>query len=141
MKANLNGSGFGLLRVLMQGRRVVILFRNEATKDIEHMKMIRLKILGVALLATTVVANAELPAIELTPEWVATIQKAAPEKPAVSALKTRKALLFSAMTGFKHWCTPHTAEMLKILGKKSGAYEVVESNDANMFAPENIKQF
>jgi type 1 glutamine amidotransferase len=28
-----------------------------------------------------------------------------------------------------------------MLGKKSGAYEVIESDDVNMFAPENIKQF
>jgi len=80
-------------------------------------------------------------AFKVTPEWTATIASRAPDAPTASVKTPHKALLFSCMTGFKHWVTPHTAEMVKVLGEKSGAFEVVESNDVEMFTPENIKQF
>ena len=61
------------------------------------------------LLVTALSANAE----KLTTEWTAKIEKLAPEKPAVAPARKRKALLFSVMTGFKHWVTPHTAAMMQ----------------------------
>ncbi len=85
--------------------------------------------------------STSLSAFKVTPEWIAKIEKIAPEKPTVPPLRQRKALVFSRMTGFKHWVTPHTAAIIKTLGTKSGAYEVVESDDVKMFEPDTIKQF
>jgi type 1 glutamine amidotransferase len=45
------------------------------------------------------------------------------------------------MTGYKHWCNPHTAGILKILGDKSGAYEVVLSNELANFEAGTIQQY
>ncbi|MBL7115668.1 MAG: ThuA domain-containing protein [Kiritimatiellae bacterium] len=103
--------------------------------------MKKLTLLVSILIATSIVTNAGTKPFKVTPEWTAKIEKIAPEKPAAKVKKERKALIFSVMTGYKHWVTPHTAELLKVLGNKSGAYEAVESDDVNMFAPENIKQF
>jgi type 1 glutamine amidotransferase len=98
-------------------------------------------LLTAALIATTLTATAGEKAFKVTPEWTARIAALAPDAP-VAAVKTpRKALLFSRMTGYKHWVTPHTAEMIKVLGEKSSAFEVVQSDDVDMFAPEKIKQF
>lgn len=79
--------------------------------------------------------------IKLTDEWKAAITKLAPSKPTVVPTKQHKVLLFSLMTGFKHWVTPHTSEVVKIIGTKSGAYQIVESNDVRSFTAENLKQF
>lgn len=103
--------------------------------------MRKLTILTLTLFALTLVARASEKAFKVTPEWTAKIEKLAPEKPSIPNLQKRKALLFSLMTGYKHWVTPHTAEVIKILGRKSGAFEVVASDDIKMFEPEKIKQF
>jgi len=76
-----------------------------------------------------------------TPQWIEKIEKLAPETAAVEPKETRNALIFSLMTGYKHKVTPYTVEIVKILGRKSGAYKVQVSDDVAMFEPENIKQF
>jgi len=105
------------------------------------MKKITTLALILALTLTLTTAQAAEKAFKLTPEWSAKIEKIAPEKPTVKPAEPRKALLFSKMTGYQHWVTPHTAEVVKILGKKTGAFEVVASDDVAMFEPEKIKQF
>ena len=79
--------------------------------------------------------------IELTKEWTETIRNAAPDGPVVSPRKKRKALMFSVSTGFYHWVIPHTAAMLKVLGEKTGAFEIVETDDPKAFVPENLDGF
>jgi type 1 glutamine amidotransferase len=101
------------------------------------------KILAVlTLLALTVSPLlAGQPAIKVTPEWKASMEEKAPARPSAQPAKRHKVLLFSLMTGFKHWVTPHTAEIVKIMGRKSGVYEVVESNDIQMFEADKLKVF
>lgn len=69
------------------------------------------------------------------------ITQLAPETPTAKPKAKRNVLLFSLATGYKHWCIPHTSAMLKILANKSGAFEIVESNDIQMFSPDKIKDF
>jgi len=78
---------------------------------------------------------------KVTPEWKARMEEKAPAEPAVKPSKKRKVFLFSLMTGFKHWVTPHQAEIVKIMGAKSGTYEVVESDDIRMFAADRLAPF
>ncbi len=100
------------------------------------------RVILLLLLSTTLSVCAQTcPPFEATPEWLAKIEAIAPAKPLVAPKEKRTALVFSLMTGFKHWCTPHTANVIKILGEKSGAYDVVLSDDISHFEPENIKQF
>lgn len=103
------------------------------------MKQSTLAIMSTILLAGT--ANGGAPVIKITPEWTAEIKALAPESTTAQPKARRKVLLFSLMTGYKHWVTPHTAEVLKIMADKTDAFEVVESNDVNMFAPDKIKAF
>ncbi len=103
--------------------------------------MKKLTLLAAALIAAALPTHAGMPSFKVTPEWTANIASLAPDTPATPVKTPRKALLFSCMTGFKHWVTPHTAEMVKVLGDKSGAFDVVETDNIDMFTPENIKQF
>ncbi len=65
----------------------------------------------------------------------------APAKPTAAPKAKRKVLLFSLETGYKHWVNPHTAIMIKTLAEKSKAFDVVESNDIQVFSPNRIKDF
>jgi len=95
----------------------------------------------IANAASAVAGTARVKPFKVTPKWTARIEKLAPEKPTARPAKKHRALLFSLMTGYRHWVTPHTVEVVKVLGSKSGAFSVVESNDVKMFEPDNIKQF
>ncbi len=77
----------------------------------------------------------------VTPEWKAAIEKLAPSQAMAKPQKERTLLIFSLITGFDHKVTPKTAEVVKILGTKTGAWKVVESNDIEQFMPENIKAY
>ena len=96
-------------------------------------------VLSICLLAGAICAGA--PKIKLTEAWKSKITKIAPAEPTAKPAKERKVLLFSLSPGFKHWVIPHTAAVVEILGKKSGAYKVTVSNDVKMFSQENLKQF
>ena len=78
---------------------------------------------------------------DVTDAWKAQIEKLAPAKTTFPSKKKHKVLLFSLFTGFNHWVVPHTAAVVEILGQKSGAFEVVSSNDIAMFEKNNLKQF
>lgn len=86
-------------------------------------------------------ASSKIEPFEANEGWFNEIERIAPESPLVVPQEKRTALVFSLITGFKHWCTPHTAAVVRILGEKSGAYEVVVSDDLSNFEPENIKKF
>lgn len=81
------------------------------------------------------------PATALTAEWEAQIRGIAPDKGMAEPKKTRKILLFSLNTGFRHEVIPHTAAVVKILGEKSGAFSTVADDDIEVFRPANLKPF
>jgi len=85
--------------------------------------------------------NAGAPTIKITKEWREEIMELAPAKPTAAPKAKRKVLLFSLETGYKHWVNPHTAIMIKTLAEKSKAFDVVESNDIQVFSPNRIKDF
>lgn len=75
------------------------------------------------------------------------IESAAPGKPQVSPAKARRVLVLITPPHLmekdphKGYCIPYGAYAFEILGKKSGAYEPVVSDDLAMLLPENIRQF
>ena len=85
--------------------------------------------------------NAAPPVIKVTDDWKSKIEKIAPAEPTVKPKAKRRVLVCSLATGYKHWVIPNTLAMLEILGKKSGAFEVVNTKDIMMFAPDKIKKF
>jgi type 1 glutamine amidotransferase len=76
-----------------------------------------------------------------TTQWREKIAALAPENSTARPGAPRRILLFSLSTGFKHKVAPYVSEAVKILGGKTGAYEVVESLDIEMFSPGNLKDF
>jgi len=101
--------------------------------------------MGVAINLTaqeyTTAPGASNKIVPPTAEWIAKITALAPAKATTQPTAPRRILLFSLATGYKHEVIPHASEVVKVLGTKSGAYEVIESNDIEMLAPDKLKTF
>jgi len=69
------------------------------------------------------------------------IKAAAPAKARVQPAKPRKVLVFNLCKGFKHSSVPYGAKALEIMGAKTGAFEVVCSEDIGMFAADKLAAF
>ena len=81
-----------------------------------------------------------LEAPKIDEEFLAKIEALAPAKAKIQAPK-RKLLVYSQHTGFYHWTIPHNDELLKIMAKKSGAFEVHIAHDIDSFEKKNLKQY
>lgn len=81
-----------------------------------------------------------LEAPKIDEEFLAKIESLAPAKAKIQASK-RKLLVYSQHTGFYHWTIPHNDELLKIMAKKSGAFEVHIAHDIASFEKKNLKQY
>ena len=110
----------------------------------------RSKLLSAALLGLwclsllTITAQAQSPAKlrDLTAEEIQKIENAMPTKPTVQPAKPRKILVFWKCEGFFHTSIPVVNEALKIMGQKTGAFEVtVCTDDYSVFTPEKLAQF
>lgn len=74
-------------------------------------------------------------------EQIEKIRAAAPAKAFAEPKKVRKLLVFSLTRGYRHGSIPVGAAAMKILGKKSGAFEIVHSEDIAVFEPDSLEQF
>jgi len=75
----------------------------------------------------------------LTPQDVREMEKIAPDKPHAAPLRPRKLLCWG-----RHWthmANLHGEEAVKILGRKTGAFEVVATDDPQLLLPEKLKEF
>ncbi len=97
--------------------------------------------LCLSLLISPVAAVSPAKLREVTPEEVREIEKAVPRRPTVRPARPRKLLVFWLCEGFFHKSIPVGNKALEILGKKTGAFETVITNDMSIFKPENLKQF
>ncbi len=77
---------------------------------------------------------------DVNDKWLAKIEALAPSTTRVQA-DSKKIMVFSQHTGFYHWTIPHNAEMLKILGEKTGAFEVTIAYDVDSFSKKNLKKY
>jgi type 1 glutamine amidotransferase len=69
------------------------------------------------------------------------IAKALPDEAYAKPAKARKVLVFSRTAGFRHQSIPTGKLALTELGKKTGAFEAVVSDDLANFEPKTIDQF
>ena len=76
----------------------------------------------------------------VTEKWLDKIESLAPSSARIQA-SVKKVMVFSQHTGFYHWTIPHNNEMLKILAKKTGAFEVTIARDIDSFDSKNLKQY
>jgi len=113
------------------------------------MKMIReSKAIGITLLCVlclslvvgSVQAESPKELRKLKAEEIEKIAAALPSKAVVKA-KPRKMLVFWRCEGFYHRSIPVVNKALEMMGKKTGAYEVVVTDDYSVFTKENLKQF
>lgn len=74
-------------------------------------------------------------------EEVQKIEAAMPAQAVVEPATPRKILVFNLCQGFKHSSIPYWMKALEIMGRKTGAFSVVFSEDLNDFNAENLKQF
>jgi len=104
----------------------------------------RLTLAVVAALATlaTALAAGEVVLKPLPDDaLVQKIAAAAPEKATAVPKKARKILVFWRTPGFKHTVIPCTNAALDVLGKKTGAYQTVISDDPAMFEAAKLVEF
>ena len=81
------------------------------------------------------------PAAAQSPEQIEKIKAAAPAESYAKPAKPRKLLVFSLTRGYRHGSIPVGAAAMKILGEKSGAFEIVHSEDIAVFEPASLEQF
>jgi len=78
---------------------------------------------------------------DLKAEEVQKIENAVPKQATVKAAKPRKLLVFWLCEGFFHQSIPLVNKAVVQMGKTTGAYETVVTNDMSIFKPENLRQF
>jgi uncharacterized protein len=94
----------------------------------------------VSIFSLSFASAQSLPEVTLDDAWKEKIKSLAPEKATFPA-KKKNILVFSLHTGFNHWVIPHTEEMIKIIGEKSGAFTVTGSKDISVFEAKNLKKY
>lgn len=79
--------------------------------------------------------------VKIDSAWLAKIESLAPSETTVKNVTKKKVLVFSKATGFDHWTIPHNSEMLKILAKKTGAFEMHIKFDIEQFEEETLSKY
>jgi type 1 glutamine amidotransferase len=72
---------------------------------------------------------------------VAKIEAAVPASATAKPAKARKILVFWLCKGFFHECIPVANKAIEVLGKKTGAFDVVFSDDMNVFDANKLAEF
>jgi type 1 glutamine amidotransferase/HEAT repeat protein len=109
--------------------------------------MVRSRIVGAMLLgglclSTAVWAQSPKELRQLNAEEIAKITEAMPAKAVVAPAQPRKMLIFWRCETFYHDVIPVANEALRIMGEKTGAFQVtVVTDDYSVFTAETLKQF
>ncbi len=100
------------------------------------------------LLLLTVLLVGRASALEAIPaDRASQIYDAAPAKPRATARQPRRILIWNTPAHLmekdphKGYCIPYGAAAFETLGRKTGAYEPVVSDDLAQYLPENIRRF
>jgi hypothetical protein len=78
---------------------------------------------------------------QIPPDEIQKIDQAIPSKPIEQPDHPRRLLVFTLSEGFKHDAIPYAAKMLELMGKKTGAFEIVQGDDMALFKPESLRRF
>jgi len=93
-------------------------------------------------LSTTLWAESPKELRKLTEDEIAKIKAAMPDKAVAKPAQPRKMLIFWKCEGFFHTVIPVANEALKIMGEKTGAFQVTAvTDDYSVFNAETLKQF
>ncbi|MFW6189517.1 MAG: family 16 glycoside hydrolase [Planctomycetota bacterium] len=69
------------------------------------------------------------------------MRDAAPAGPTVEPKSPRRLLVYDVCNGYRHGSIPFANAALRVLGRKTGAFEVVVAHDRSVFEPETLKTF
>jgi len=104
--------------------------------------MLRNILLASLFVAVILGAFAAGTAVAAKPQDVEKMTKAMPDKAPAKPAKARKVLIYSHCNGFTHGPAIAAAKIaIPMMGKKTGAYEAVVSDDLANLTPDKIKQF
>jgi len=99
------------------------------------MKKIILVVLMMALLTLS------SQTLAVTADEVQKIEQAMPASPAIAPAKPRTILVFNLCNTYKHSSIPYWQQALEIMGRKTGAFKVVQSADMAVFNTESLQAF
>lgn len=98
------------------------------------------KLLTLAIIVTTFLFVTDI-AGQVTSAQEAKISKALPKQVIEKPKKNRCLLVFSRTEGYRHDAIPFANKAIELMGKKTGAFETVFSEDMSIFESENLKEF
>jgi type 1 glutamine amidotransferase len=75
------------------------------------------------------------------PDQIEKVTAALPEKPYVEPARPHKMLVFTLTKGFRHSSIPLAAKTMELMGKKTGVFTTVVSDDLEMLRPEKLAEF
>jgi type 1 glutamine amidotransferase len=80
-------------------------------------------------------------AVQVDPDLHARITAALPDKPAAPPAKARRLLIFTLTQGYRHASIPAGVTALSAMGRQTGAYQAVHSEDVELFEPDYLSEF
>ncbi|MHC4534492.1 MAG: ThuA domain-containing protein [Planctomycetota bacterium] len=107
-------------------------------------KLICIALLGLwcfVLPLSTLQAQSPAKLREVTAEEVQKIESALPRRATVRTSEPRKLLVFWRCEGFFHTSIPVVNKALELMGEKTGAYDVVITDDYSVFTAQKLRQF
>jgi len=110
-------------------------------RKLKRTKVVLPAILCLSLLISSLQAVSPAKLREVTAEEVQKIEKAMPRRATVRVTRPRKLLIFWRCEGFFHTSIPVVNQALEIMGKKTGAFDVVITDDYSVFTAQKLKQF
>ncbi|MHC4351143.1 MAG: ThuA domain-containing protein, partial [Planctomycetota bacterium] len=78
---------------------------------------------------------------EITDDELQMIRKAVPKTATAKPIKPRKLLVFNRAKGLIHTSIPYATKAIQLMAEKTGAFEVVVSDDMSIFNPESLESF
>jgi type 1 glutamine amidotransferase len=102
----------------------------------------RLEVIGIVLLATCcLLLQTDVVSAAISAEELQRIEKAVPKKATARPRKPRKMLVFTRAKGLVHTSIPYATKAIELMAKKTGAFEIVVSDDMSIFNPQRLKPF
>jgi type 1 glutamine amidotransferase/HEAT repeat protein len=91
----------------------------------------------LALLVSSVHAADAVP----NSDELAAMEAAVPAQPVAAVQSPARILVFTRTAGFRHSSIPYASAALEVMGRRSGAFETVVSDDPAMFEPDVLAGF
>jgi len=110
-------------------------------RKLKNVKIILPGILCLLLLTGIVQGASPAKLREVTSEEVQKIKDALPRRATIRVDKPRKLLVFWRCEGFFHGSIPVANKALELMGERTGAYDVVITDDYSVFTAQKLKQF